>query len=570
MDVQKHEGSLEDERGPGADHLRGRSAVSVFKVAVLAAAVVYPGLVIGGLLAYWFWTRYRTPSKHRVIFSLVAGGIGVASGALTPIWVSGEVVAGSLAQSLVGPLALFAAHRLFLQGPQADSSESPVSEEARRADRERSTRKETGEEPSGEAYEEDDAAQVKLGKRVSGGRPVVLGLPQSVERHVTVVGDTGTGKTTTLVRIMHDCLAAGYAVVVADFKGLGSLPRSCEALSRKFGVPLGIVDSGDEQTLKYNPARGTPAQISNKLIGAFAYGKDAGIYKQLSQELVPVLAQALRDAGEPVTVSNLAANLGTDGIAGLARQGGGLAGAELVEMRSRGHLQTQTMAGMRGRLGSLLWGEYGSVFDVEDEDEGLDLYEALRDGITYISLPAMASSEDSELFARVLLQDAKQAASRRIGAKRESALGQEERSALLVLDEFAVLHESRQIEALLLQAREAGISCVMSSQFLPRSPELRKSMLSAGLLISHAVGEEDAGEIARALGMRKKLDVSMTRWPESEKGEEKRWLSSRSVKRFVVEPDEIQKYGVGRAAVRIRYGDVRTVERVKVDPPELD
>ena len=49
-----------------------------------------------------------------------------------------------------------------------------------------------------------------------------------LERHATLVGTTGSGKTTTLGRLMHAAVSAGWAVMVVDAKG-GRLvsPEEC-------------------------------------------------------------------------------------------------------------------------------------------------------------------------------------------------------------------------------------------------------------------------------------------------------------------------------------------------------
>ena len=60
------------------------------------------------------------------------------------------------------------------------------------------------------------------------GQPFWLGLDE-LERHALVIGATGTGKTTTLGRLMSAALEADWSVLVVDAKG-GRLVDVCRSL----------------------------------------------------------------------------------------------------------------------------------------------------------------------------------------------------------------------------------------------------------------------------------------------------------------------------------------------------
>lgn len=571
--------------------------------AVAVAAVIWPGVLLGALLAWEVWSRRRTPSKVRVWVAGVLAVVALADGAWIPVWIADDWFGVLVSQVLAGPLVLFGAHRIsrgallsgsasaggvegsaYGAGLAADAARRRLHPFAEEPAEDQPTREMVSVDVRGLGREEEPMrepdtkpvrdenpvvgppsvvrlpAVLRLGR--SGGRLVALELPGGLARHGSVLGDSGTGKTTTLVRIIHDALQAGYAVFCADAKGQGTLRDATEELAGRFGVEYRVLDPMEPGTIRYNPARGIPAEVSNKLLGAFRFGPSAEIFKQVAQEVIPTLVAALREAGEPVTMQTLATYLDPKSLKGLARSGGANA-QELSEMVGRGKVTEESIVGMRARLGALRRGSYGPVFDVEAEDEGLDVYEALRSGVTYVSMPAMASSEDTELMARVLMQDLKQAAAERLREKRVS--GAEPRPALVVMDEFSSFREAEQMEDLLGQAREAGVAAVLSALRLPQNPDLRKAMLSAGLLISHATNDTDAGEVARAIGNRKMLEVSRSQRSE-EDGEGSESISTRKAEKFEVEPDRIKKFKVGEAAVRIRYGNVRKVAVVNVEP----
>lgn len=401
---------------------------------------------------------------------------------------------------------------------------------------------------------------LRLGIESTSKKAFDLTLPGSLARHVTVLGKTGSGKTTTALRLMQGAIQAGYAVVVVDAKGLGSLRRNAEALAA--GLPFQVVAPGDAKTLRYNPCIGTPAQVSNKLVGAFAYGPEAEIYKNIVQETLPIVVRALLVTDQPVSLTSIAAALDQKAMLGLAAKVGDKDDATrqlLVSFSNRGNLYTSAFAGMRARLGALMHGEFGEVFAHEGPAAALDLRSAFNTrGITYISLPAMASSEDVGLMARVLVQDIKQVAAARIAHDAAAP-------ALLVLDEFAALQEANQLNDLLLQSREAGIACVVSTQFLPpasEAPLLRAALMGAGLFIAHQSGAEDAEPVSALFGTETRLDWTMqldNQTGYSEKG------TVRPVHEYIVHPDTLRNLPRGKAAVRSDVPDASGVRIASVE-----
>src|SRR5487761_1136913 len=159
-----------------------------------------------------------------------------------------------------------------------------------------------------------------LGIESTSKRAFDLTLPTSLARHVTVLGKTGSGKTTTALRLMQGALTAGYPVVVVDAKGLGSLRRNAEAIAA--ALPFQVVAPGDPKTLRYNPCSGTPSQVSNKLVGAFAFGPEAEIYKNIVQETLPIVVRALQVTNQPVTLANISEALDPKSMLGLAARVG--------------------------------------------------------------------------------------------------------------------------------------------------------------------------------------------------------------------------------------------------------
>jgi uncharacterized protein DUF87 len=385
-----------------------------------------------------------------------------------------------------------------------------------------------------------------------------LGLAE-LERHVTVVGTTGSGKTTTLGRLMDAAMTAGWSVVVVDAKG-GRLANVCGALGEAHGRPARIWLPGYPGSWTYDVCAGEPTAIGNRLVGAFDHGRDGQVYRNLSQALVPLAARSLIENGQACTLDSLRFSLDEAHLAGLARRVADVTvKAELVAMLQDG-LHRNALSGLTGRLRALRYGVFGQW--LLPSDRTLDLAECLHSpGLSYLGLPATAASEDVALVGRVLIQHLKQVAY--AGLWSDDA-----QPGLVVFDEFASLGEAVQLIDLLLQAREARLAVVVSTQQLPKEPVLRKALLGAGVLGVHQVGApEDADAIARALGTRSGTEV-VRHIQFGRAGPTARRLL-RNRESFLVTPDQLGHLPVGQMAICVRFAQQR-VALVQVDPLRLN
>jgi hypothetical protein len=166
------------------------------------------------------------------------------------------------------------------------------------------------------------------------------------------------------------------------------------------------------------------------------------------------------------------------------------------------------------------------------------------------------------LVGRVLIQNLKQVAYAGLWSDAPHP-------GLVLFDEFASLGEAVQLVDLLLQAREAQLSVVVSTQQLPRDAAvLRKALLGAGSLIVHQVGApEDAEVMARALGARSGTEVLRQIHLGPNGAIARRFLRNRES--YLVSPDELEHLPVGHAAVCIRFGQQRLAV-VQIEPLRLN
>src|SRR5439155_12046057 len=270
-------------------------------------------------------------------------------------------------------------------------------------------------------------------------------------------------------------------------------------------------------------------------------------------------ARSLIDSRQHCTQDTLRYSFDQAHRAGLARRVADVEiRNELVAMLED-DLHRRALSGLVGRLRALRYGVFGPW--LLPSDRTLDLVERLASpGVTYLGLPATAASEDVALVGRALIQHIKQLAYSSLWSDAPQA-------GLVIFDEFASLGEAGQLVDLLLQAREARLAVVVSTQQLPKEPVLRKALLGAGALIVHQVGApEDADAMARALGTRRGTEIVRQIQLGPTGPIARRLLRSRES--FLVSPDELARLPIGQAAISIRFAQQR-VALVQVDPLRL-
>jgi Type IV secretion-system coupling protein DNA-binding domain len=414
--------------------------------------------------------------------------------------------------------------------------------------------------------EEDEVTQpgLDLGRVISAPPQPALVAPgqrfgvalEELEHHVTTLGATGTGKTTTLTRFMDTALEAGWPVIVLDAKG-GRLADFSRAVAARHGQSARVWLPGDPDSWTYDVCSGEATALANRLVGAFQHGPNAEIYRNLSQAILPLVAQALQTSGLGTNLDMLRRYLDRARLVGLARRvADPVLNAELLGLDE--DLYRRALVGLAGRLAALRHGTFGPW--LMPSSRTLDLPASLHEpAVTYFGLPATGASEDVALVGRVLVQHLKQACYEML---RSSVA----RQALIVVDEFASLGEASQLVDLLLQAREARLALVVSTQFLPRTAALRHAVLGAGALVVHQIGSaEDAELIARTLGTRSTYEIAR----QVQLGPT---LSIRRLLRpaaaYLVSPDDLRRLAVGQAVVSIRHGRQR-IAIVQVDPLRL-
>jgi hypothetical protein len=552
---------------------RDSKAYALFTVCGLLV-VTFPGTLVGAGIAFAVW---RITKPDIVTRWLVAGLAGATAAILQPavslIWswsllanlfspsnsgeFSGSAILASLpAEMLLGPLVLvgvqlgIAYRRDTIHGEEWARYNQVTS---RKRALERGWPGPDGGYAITAGEQAHPSGKIRLGLVTDNGSPFDLGA-EDIAQHVFIPGASGSGKTTTLVRIADGALANGYGVVIIDCKGVG-LGREALTLASRHGVTFTVVDPQDASSVGYNPCSGDAPTIANKLIGAFSFSGEAEIYKQVAMEVIPVICRAMAAAGVDITLDAIYDALGKGSLARLGRSKGAEAYRDRLEdMEHSGGVGTAGYVGLQKRLGALMEGTFGELFRKRPALDWRD--EMHQPRVTYLSLSSTAASEDVELFGRVITQDLKQVCDQRMRAIER---GEEPIPVLIIYDEFAALREARQVIDLLLQARQARAPLVVATQYLPEEVAIRKPVLSAGVLIVHRVEAEDADLIAAQFGTH--TTTALTAQLNYESGESEKG-SVRWVEEYNVHPNELKSMPVGVAAVYVRGTDRRQLVRV--------
>jgi energy-coupling factor transporter ATP-binding protein EcfA2 len=371
-------------------------------------------------------------------------------------------------------------------------------------------------------------------------RPFDLAASE-LRQHVFIPGASGSGKTTTLARLADGAMQSGYGVVIVDCKG-GGLGAVAKMLASRHNVPYIVVDPDDPATLGYNPCTGDGPDVTNKLIGAFSYGTEGEIYKQVAMRVLPVIVKGLVAAKRPVTLATITDACDQNALAQLGYDAGPPVQEELARIAQAEGIGKAGYQSLEYRFGALLQGKFGTLFTKEP---ALDWDAVLaKQSVVYVCLSATAASEDVELMGRVIAQDLKQVCARRL---RLVGTGHAVTPVIVAFDEFAALREAEQITDLLLQARQAEMPVLLSTQYLPEAVPIRKAALQAGVLVVHRLDAKDAEEIAAQFGTKSAWKVTQQMdWETgtSQKG------SIRDVEEYVVHPNTLRRLPTGQAAVR--------------------
>ena len=118
---------------------------------------------------------------------------------------------------------------------------------------------------------------------------------EDLRHHALLCGATGSGKTNAL-QLLIDAFTDRLPMVVVDCKTSAQVCRSESAVPNHLIWSIG-------RPLRWDPLRGDPTSVANRLIQGEWYSRDADIYRAAAERYVLWLIHALDIASLPRTPS---------------------------------------------------------------------------------------------------------------------------------------------------------------------------------------------------------------------------------------------------------------------------
>ena len=414
--------------------------------------------------------------------------------------------------------------------------------------------------------EVDHDAAVVLGSDTE-GRRVVLSDRQ-LSAHALILGASGAGKSTTLLKLLTEHVRLGRPVVAIDMKGSPAFANSMARAARAAGRPFALWTP--DGPASWNPlAHGNPTELKDKLIATERFTEPH--YQRAAERYMQTVLQALHYAqpNAPPTLVQVVEMMDPRRLPGLLRR----APRQFAD-RVQDYLaglppdQLSAIRGLATRLAIITEAHTGRFLGSGVEGaEAIDVRAALAgDQVVVFSLNSSTYGKLSAQIGALAIQDLVAAAGHRLAQIPPAA------QAVIGIDEFSAL-ESDNVISLLARCREAGVSVLLSTQELAdldRSARgLRDQVLgSTAVKIAHRQEvPASARTIAQMAGTESVWEESIqtTRHPllglrETGRG------TRRAGERFRVHPDEISSLPPGEA-VLISKLPGRSVRTVRVAPP---
>ncbi len=395
-----------------------------------------------------------------------------------------------------------------------------------------------------------------------GGKPVLLSDKQ-LSAHALIVGASGAGKSTTLLRLLSEQVRLGRPVVAIDMKGspafAGQLAAAAAAAGRAFRI---WTPDGPET---WNPlAHGNATELKDKLIATERFTEPH--YQRAAERYVQAVLQVLdhEHPNTPPTLHEVVNLMDPHRIPGLLRH----APREFAERIQDyiGSLTPDQLSAIRGlgtRVAIITESHTGAYLSPDrSRKPPIDLRAALSgEAVVLFSLNSSTYAGLSGQLGALAIQDLVAAAGHRLADPGRGG------SAIVAIDEFSALGHDNVI-SLLARCREAGVSVLLSTQELAdldrAAPGLKDQVLgSTAVKIAH---RQDVPSSAQTIAQ---IAGTETVWEQTQQiarhplfGTQQTGRGTRrQTERFIVDPNEIKSLVPGEAVVitKLPRAAVRTV-----------
>ncbi|HET9102199.1 MAG TPA: helicase HerA-like domain-containing protein [Solirubrobacteraceae bacterium] len=392
------------------------------------------------------------------------------------------------------------------------------------------------------------------------GATVNLGERQ-LAAHGLIVGASGAGKTTTLLRIVGGQIARGRPVVALDLKGSPEFARRLGAMAAAAGRPLRVWSlDGPEH---WNPlAVGNATELKDKLIATERFTEPH--YQRAAERYVQSALQVLAAGGRAASLERVVALMDPERLTGQARRLKMPLGRRVeAYVATLTPDQLSAVRGLGTRLALLSESSAGAF--LAGGQGAVDLRRALEGGeVVLFSLNAARYGSLAAQVGTLAVQDLVAATGRRLEAQ---VAGAPPPLATVAIDEFSALG-SDQVLALLARGREAGVTVLLATQELSDLERAGRGFRDQvlGLTALKIAHRQDVPASARTLseiaGSEPAWERTHTVAPALGRAPASRG-TRRLVHRPVVRPDEIGRLATGQAVMLTRT-PAAAVERVRI------
>lgn len=418
-----------------------------------------------------------------------------------------------------------------------------------------------------------------------GGERVLLSDRQ-LSAHALILGASGAGKSTTLLRILTDHVARGRPVVAIDLKGSPAFARELEDGAAAAGRPFALWSPDGPS--HWNPlAHGNATELKDKLIATERFTEPH--YQRAAERYVQTVLQVLQEAHPeraPVleeVVRMMDPRRLSGELHNLPRARAAHVQDYLAELT---HDQLSAIRGLATRLAivseshSGQWlapasasgaggiGGEGAAVGTGAGASGhtIDLRSALAgDQVVLFSLNSSTYGKLAAQLGTIVIQDLVAAVGNRLTLP-------DREHAVIGIDEFSALGADH-VVSLLARGREAGVSVLLATQELAdldrAARGLRDQVLgNTAVKIAHRQDvPASAQTIAQMAGTEKVWEQTyqiasrpLLGGYDSGRG------TRREAEQFVVHPNEIKRLPTGHA-VLITKQPVARARTIRVTPP---
>ncbi len=392
------------------------------------------------------------------------------------------------------------------------------------------------------------------------GRPVLL-TDHQLSAHGLILGASGAGKTTTLLRILSEHVRRGLPVVAIDMKGSPAFARELAAAAAAAGRPFRLWTPDGPQS--WNPlGHGNATELKDKLIATERFTEPH--YRRAAERYVQTVLQVLECAGSeaPPTLEQVARLMDPRRLHPLLRHVPPELAARVQDyLAGLGPDQLSAIRGLGTRLSIITESHTGRYLAPGAGLDALDVTRALAgDEVVLFSLNSGLYGGLSAQLGALAIQDLVAAAGHRLTNPGGPP-------AIVGIDEFSAL-DGDNVISLLARCREAGVSVLLSTQELAdldrAARGLRDQVLgSTAIKIAH---RQDVPSSAQTIAQ---MAGTETVWEQTQHTVTHPLLGSyrtgrgmrRQGERFIVHPNEIKSLPTGQAVVitKVPQAEVRKV-----------